>query len=397
MMIYRRITYLLIVLLCAHLSTTRAGFAQQLVLQYGFENWSGSADSTANYPFSSGYRAYCERHRNCSEVVSSYQDWTPRSGNYFFLRNDAPVLPNTANSGTTTTLVDTIDNQEEQDDVYMDRPDDFWNGMPVLITCGNVSEERIVADWNAAARTLSWESPLPFPVTAACTYVVGYRLVPEVTGIPRGSVNDNGYIGLNGDACSQNPLEIRTAITTGEIFIRFWARHNPGFANIPKAYPGTKWIRLETDGEHDTFMHLSTDSTSPAMMFYNSAEGWQLGSRVTLENAYDGNWHKYSFYVNFNTGVIRGWYDVENETAANATKSWQTGDSTQGFPDGTPADGRIGTATRPEYFNIQGNFCAKQPTQITYHALDDIEVWDGMPTGANDSTAPAAPQGLGVQ
>jgi hypothetical protein len=197
-------------------------------------------------------------------------------------------------------------------------------------------------------------------------------LSPSISGIPGGAINAHNNIGVAGAYGGQNPLNIEQDINTGEIFIRFWSRNNQGFGSIDGG-GRCKWIRIYTNGDiYDTvYMHLETaHGTDSVMYFYCGNEGTWLGSGVTLPNAFDGNWHKYSIYVNWNTGVIRGWYDVDNENAGNATKVWTAG------------DGRIGTGTRPAYFVIQGNFSAKHPTEITYHALDDVEVWNGMPDGS---------------
>jgi len=197
-----------------------------------------------------------------------------------------------------------------------------------------------------------------------------YALNPSVPGITAGTVNASNLVGYNGTYGGQNPLEFRSEITTGEIFIRLWARFNKGFSTIGG---NCKWIFIGDKGGNlydNIYMHFST-STSPTMKFYCDTEGSWLGSSVPLTNPFDGNWHKFSFYIDYNNGIIRGWYDVDNETAGNVTKSW------------TAPDGHIGGTIGPNYMYIQGNFSAQQPKEETYHALDDIEVWDGMPTGIN--------------
>ena len=201
-----------------------------------------------------------------------------------------------------------------------------------------------------------------------------YALNPSVPGITAGTVNPHNNVGYNGTYGGQNPLVIESAITTGEIFIRFWARHNKGWRTVQDG-GRCKWIRIyaNTNAVDDTvYMHLSTSSSSPNMYFACSGEpGIWIGTSFSCTNAYDGNWHKWSFYVNYNTGVILGWYDVENETIENASKSYYA------------SDGQLGNASRPNYLLIQCNFSAKQPTEETYHAIDDLEIWDGMPTGPN--------------
>ncbi|MEA1878762.1 MAG: hypothetical protein U9N86_18110, partial [Bacteroidota bacterium] len=283
--------------------------AAQQVMNYGYEDWDGSADTTPEYPWASGYNEYWTTHKNMTEVVESYESntggiWTPHSGNYFSLHRNSP----------------------------------------------------------------------------------DYALNPPVDGITSGAVNNNIYIGLSPFPSNPDYPEYGgpgrydcsfDQIETGEFFLRFWARHNKGFSTI-EGSGNCKWIVVGTDGGiyGTIYMHLTTFSTNPDMKFYCGDEGTWLGSSVQCQNAYDGNWHKYSLYINFNTGVIRGWYDVENETAENATKTW------------TAPDGKIGNCTRATDIHIEGNFSAKQPTEVTYHALDDIEIWDGMPN-QTDFTPPS--------
>ncbi len=199
-----------------------------------------------------------------------------------------------------------------------------------------------------------------------------YSLSPSINGITTGTVNNNIYLGLS------NPKYGGLAtddwnfdkITTGEFFLRFWARHNKGFSTITDG-GRCKWVVVGTD-DNGIFWHLGTHhGENPPMYFYNQDEGNWLGTSVVLNNAYDGNWHKYSLYINFNTGTIRAWYDVENETAENATKSW------------TEKKKKIGNSTKARHLHIEGNFSAKSPSEQTYHALDDIEIWDGLPVSTS--------------
>jgi hypothetical protein len=281
-------------LLFSIISTAYAG----QLLNYGFEDWNGSIQNTPQYIFSNAYSEYADRHQNASEVVTSYNGWTPHSGNYMWLQNDG-----------------------------------------------------------------------------------GYSLSPSVSGITSGTVNAHNNIGYNGAYGGSNDLKISNDIQTGEIFIRFWARNNGGFGTIDGG-GRCKWIRIYTNGgTYDTvYMHLATSNgTNSTMYFYCGNEGSWLGGGVALPGAFDGNWHKYAMYVNWNNGTIRGWYDVSNETSSNATKEWVAG------------DGRIGAGTRPDFFVIQGNFSAKSPTERTYHALDDVEVWDGMPSLSSPSPVDNAP------
>lgn len=287
-MILRKTIFIQTILIVTLFSSS---YASRL-LNYGFEDWNGNIGNTPQYIISSAYQEYATEHANATEVVSSYNEWTPHSGSYMLLQNDGG----------------------------------------------------------------------------------DFQMSPSVSGISSGDVNAHNNIGYNGRYGGSNNLQLVNAIQTGIIFIRFWARHNRGFSTIDGG-GRCKWIRIQTNGGiYDTvYMHLGTSSTNPPMFFYCGNEGGWLGGSTTLPNAYNGNWHKYSMYVNWNTGVIRAWYDVNTETASNATKEWVAG------------DGRIGAGTRPEYFLVQANFSAKSPTELTYHAIDDVEVWDDMPNTPTDN------------
>ena len=60
-------------------------YAANQIIKYGFEDWGGDIPSTPGYIFTSGYTEYCAIHANATEVVSSYNGWTPHSGKYFWL------------------------------------------------------------------------------------------------------------------------------------------------------------------------------------------------------------------------------------------------------------------------------------------------------------------------
>ncbi len=145
----------------------------------------------------------------------------------------------------------------------------------------------------------------------------GYALDPSVSGITSGSVNLHNNFWLGEDECPTSDcsdLYIQDEISSGEIYVSFWARMNKGWYSIEDG-GRNKFIRFYAD-THDSddtvYMHLSTSNgVSPTMFFYCADEGyWIPGeSGPSLTNAYDGNWHKYSMYVNWNTGIIKAWYD----------------------------------------------------------------------------------------
>jgi len=195
-----------------------------------------------------------------------------------------------------------------------------------------------------------------------------YALDPPVPGITIGNVYGYNNVGLPNGNCGNTSYNFLNDITTGEMFIRLWARHNKGNSEINRR---NKWMRIcaNTQATEDqVFMHLEADY-NPHLLFYSSSEGGWIGSPYyEVTNAYDGNWHKYSMYVNWNTGLIFGWYDVDVETFENAVKSYQA------------VDGKLGNGAGPWYIVLKSNYEAQYPTEETYYAMDDIEIWDGMPT-----------------
>ncbi|MFH1528570.1 MAG: hypothetical protein ABIG69_18340, partial [Bacteroidota bacterium] len=269
-------------------------FGATKVFDYGFEDWTGDADTTPGYPITSAYQEYWDIHKVCTEAVVSY-DADDMSQNW------------TAHSGTNFLLYDRSDTVE---------------------------------------------------------------LNPLVPGISCTSVNSYSNLGGGFDYGGQNKINLANAITTGELFIRFWARFNKGhygnFTGSP--YPGMKTIRVHNDDPDsgaDIFMSLSIDNP-PWMYIWQTSSGGDHG-RIYINDAYDGNWHKFSMYVDFNNGIVRQWYDVDNEIVGNATQTWDNG-------------GPIGSATHVTYLSLKGNFAAKYPLDEIYSGLDDIEIWDGMPT-----------------
>ena len=57
------------------------------VLNYGFEDWTGDADTTPGYFSSTAYQEYWITHESSTEVISSCNGNYPHSGNYYFHQN----------------------------------------------------------------------------------------------------------------------------------------------------------------------------------------------------------------------------------------------------------------------------------------------------------------------
>ena len=81
-------------------------FAAEKILDYGFEDWTGNADTTPGYIFGSSYSSYYTTHKSATEVVSSCGSWTPHSGNYFFYRQHYSGFSDPCLNGGTGTIND---------------------------------------------------------------------------------------------------------------------------------------------------------------------------------------------------------------------------------------------------------------------------------------------------
>ena len=57
------------------------------IIDYGFEDWTGDADTTPGYIFSTDYLTYWDRHKSGTEVISSCEGRTAYEGNYFWRKN----------------------------------------------------------------------------------------------------------------------------------------------------------------------------------------------------------------------------------------------------------------------------------------------------------------------
>lgn len=67
----------------------QVGFSQ-LVIDYGFEDWTGDANTTPNYIFSTNYQEYWQEHLASTEVVQQSSvcgDRAPFEGKYYLHRN----------------------------------------------------------------------------------------------------------------------------------------------------------------------------------------------------------------------------------------------------------------------------------------------------------------------
>lgn len=100
-------------------------------------------------------------------------------GGRMFYMDDGHEVSSTADSGSTTTLVDAT----------LSQASGFWVGAYIVFTDGaNDGEARKITGYNGTTGTLSWTTPLSNAVTASDGYVVTFYYVSGLT------VSDTNYV-----------------------------------------------------------------------------------------------------------------------------------------------------------------------------------------------------------
>ena len=142
---------------------------------------------------------------------------------------------------------------------------------------------------------------------------------------------------------------------TDELYVSFWMRYptfvrNDSMENLKVFYP--HW-----DGAK-SYVHF-TLSDSDTIYYSAMAEGSVLtaGNWLECPKQTDGKWHHYEFYINFNEGVSRFWYDG----ALKVDDAFGTGIWTSNL-----------------YSIIAPSIDAEEPGKFS-RQVDDLEIWDGMP------------------
>lgn len=286
-----RIFLKLIVFMLLTISTTNA--AQ--FLNYGFENWGGTIETSPGYIYTTTAQSYYDDHRATSTVTTTYTDSTgrtvnPHSGSYFFLLNAGPNM-----------------------------------------------------------------DPLP-------------------TGITGWATESRTNIGIEGPFGGDSTFNVQD-ITSGEYFLRFYFVMSDWDAVITNHDAKLKFIRFQQQEETDQIWYMYqnvADNRRPQIGY--DGEGAPVYYSPTIEDFDDGNWHRVSMYVNYTTGVIAIWYDIENETLQNATFTYDYG---PGGVDGT----------YPYPIVTINNWSGNNPTENVWFGIDDVEVWDEIPP-AGPSTPP---------
>jgi len=196
-------------------------------------------------------------------------------------------------------------------------------------------------------------------------------LNPPVPGITGGGAQPRMNFGIGqhaaGSNCGQDDSFDLADVNTGEFFVTFWAYTSDWtpVANTPDAK--LKWVRFYYAlGADQALWYITRNHhnvNEPRFRIDGSGDYINGGSEPSFA---DGSWHKFSLYCNYNTEVSAIWYDEENPTLDNAYLL------REGYP--------FNASTRPDPIVIVGNWSAHNPTAPVFHGIDDIEIWDGLPT-----------------
>ena len=212
---------------------------------------------------------------------------------------------------------------------------------------------------------------------------------PSVSGITEGNVNPLANIGRADLGCSNSSFNLDDEVSN-EIFIRFRLAFTDGtYASAFSTLPQTKLLRVSTGSNCSDLMFKVNYVESSGKWWHQFAQegsepsgpcsgaatsGGYVGS--TDWDMDDGSWHKFSLYINYTTNMMYSWYDVDVETLSNATTSW------------SPPQDITGSTTNGSGIVLFGNFSGEYPVDILGVAIDNIEVWDGIPDSGWDETTP---------
>ncbi len=152
---------------------------------------------------------------------------------------------------------------------------------------------------------------------------------------------------------------------TNEFYVSFWMRYPSRTYPDGDSHWNVKLFYPHWDGVN-SYVHYSATGNEGAYYSAHDKNGGTLEQSrwPSTPNDMDGNWHHYEFYINFAQGISRFWYDGVLKI-----------DSNYG----------AGVWTNNIYYLTFGHMDAEEANVFT-RFIDDIEVWDGMPT-AEEPTA----------
>lgn len=214
---------------------------------------------------------------------------------------------------------------------------------------------------------------------------------------------EQAYSGLSSDAClhaGDDPESVNThnridiPDVTNEIFVHFYFRF-AGQANTLADGYRMKFLDLETNGRYEGTkdMEVWSHFSSGGKMYFYDERNYDWGSGVSWPGSVnplsDGEWHSYAIHANLQTGVLKVWMDTTDWQHPTVTRS---GYSWYNAGDDTPA-------TTFQYIYIHENYSSDNPTGSLQFGLDDIEIWDGIPSGGDPppENPPGTPQGAHIE
>ena len=269
--------------------------AETKVLDYGFEDWTGNADTTPNYFSSTSYQEYWTTHKTNTEVISSCNGNLPHGGNFYFHQN-------------------------------------FYEGFD-----------------------------------------------PCLGTTPTG-INPHTNIGINLQYPSdpKNNLNLRTDILTDTMTIRFYFRTTGNWPNSADLSPMMKFIRVYGAGTTSAIIHISEDGTTfdiadhPAPDNPDPSWGDYHNIFTAPINWNDGEWHSISAVIellNPDNVYPNVRYDV-----------WWDNWDMEGSADGSADVYHPGFDSDFVHISLFVNWGARYPDNSMGLDMDDIEIWDGIPT-----------------
>jgi hypothetical protein len=189
-------------------------------------------------------------------------------------------------------------------------------------------------------------------------------------------VNPHANIGLSGADYGNTSGFDCAGITTGEIYVSYWFKydegdlyklshqnhkvlymHNTVYADnviLGHRYSGNLYLAVEGDADNTSEYELLDQSTPP--IDYD-----------------DGEWHQEAIWVKYGSP----------NTADGEIKYWVDGTL---LVDETGIQFITTTDERVHYFELSGNHAEIGGVVSVGFQIDDIEVWDGLPSAAEDPT-----------
>lgn len=174
--------------------------------------------------------------------------------------------------------------------------------------------------------------------------------------------------------------DVNSTWFTQELYVSWWVRFpsytrdGDGWWNIKMFYPHWDGVKSHIGyfiGQPDGGFTQIGDKNGNLLV---------NGYGPTPTGIWDGKWHRFEHYINFEKGLYKFWYD-------RPVGNWTDGSyllSNYNFGTGKWTNNLY-------YITIGGQ--DSQTANVFTREIDDIEIWDGMP----DSTpAPKAPVGLKI-